>query len=74
MTLFNVYAKFIDSNNFYPLDLSTGSIVKKLIYATLIEENNLSKTIEYLNLVKADQPEILLQIRQCSDKKIIYSI
>ena len=42
-TYYRLYAKFEGQNKFKALDLSKGSQVENLIYATMIPEGNLGK-------------------------------
>jgi hypothetical protein len=71
---YRVYAKFPNMGTFKALDLSNGAPVNNLIYATIIEKENLGKTEDYLKLVKGDQPEVQLQIRNIETNQTIFSI
>lgn len=73
MKNYRIYAKFPDMSKFKALDISKGAPVDNLIYATLINSEELGKAKEYLNLVKADQPKVYLQIREINNT-IIFSI
>lgn len=74
MQFFRIYAKFQDIKTFKPLDISRGAPVTNLIHATLINSEEIGKAKDYLKLVKQDQPEILLQIREADTNKTIFSI
>lgn len=74
MNTYRIYAKFPDFKTFKALDISQGIAVDNLIYATIINSEEIGKTQDYLKLVKQDQPEISLQIRNTENNKIIFSI
>lgn len=72
MANYRVYAKFPDMGKFKPLDLSKGAPVTNLIYATIIDGEQLDKTKEFLMLVHKDQPEVKLQIRDIESNNVVY--
>jgi hypothetical protein len=71
---YRVYVKFPDMKTFKALDISRGATVDNLISATVIESENLGKTESFLRLVKGDQPEANLQIRNVETSKVVFSI
>jgi hypothetical protein len=74
MNMYRIYAKFTDIKTFKALDISRGVPVDNLIHATILNSEELGKAQDYLKLVKQDQPEISLQIRDTENNKIIFSI
>ncbi len=74
MNTYRIYAKFPDFKTFKALDISKGAPVDNLIYATIINSEELGKAQNYLKLVKKDQPEIFLEIRETQNNKTIFSI
>lgn len=57
---YRIYAKFKGQNKFQALDLSTGQQVINLIYATLVDENNIIKVQKIID----DNKEVQFQIRK----------
>jgi hypothetical protein len=74
MNTYRIYAKFTDVKTFKALDISRGIPVDNLIHATILNSEELGKAQDYLKLVKQDQPEILLEIRDTQNNKTIFSI
>lgn len=74
MANYRVYAKFPDMGKFKALDLSKGTPVDNLIYATIIDGEQIDRTKEFLMLVHKDQPEVKLQIRNIESSSIVYSL
>jgi len=74
MNMYRIYAKFTDVKTFKALDIARGVPVDNLIHATILNSEELGKAQNYLKLVKQDQPEISLQIRDTENNKIIFSI
>jgi hypothetical protein len=72
--MYRIYAKFTDVKTFKALDISRGIPVDNLIHATILNSEELGKAQDYLKLVKQDQPEILLEIRDTQNNKTIFSI
>jgi len=70
MKTYRVYAKFNGQSQFKPLDLSKGTQVTNLIYATLIPAENLERLKEAIN----GQENAKIEIREAETGKTIYSI
>lgn len=70
MKNYRIYVKFPDMATFKALDVSKGAPVENLIYATIINNEQLGKAQDYLKQVKQDQPDVFLQIRETNNKTI----
>jgi hypothetical protein len=70
MKHYRVYAKFNGQSQFKPLDLSRGTQVTNLIYATLVPAENLERLKEAIN----GQEDAKIEIREAETGKTIYSI
>ena len=57
---YRIYAKFQDQKKFEALNLSTGTQVKNLIYATMITESEIPKVQKIIE----DNKEVEFQIRK----------
>lgn len=69
-----IYVKFPDMRTFKPVDCLNGCTVSNLLYATLIPTERLEFAKDYAKCVKADQPEVKIQIRKVCTSKAIFSI
>lgn len=56
-----LYAKFLGQSKFQALDLSSGTQVKNLIYATMIPKENLGKIHELIELNKNEKIEFKIK-------------
>lgn len=66
---YRVYAKFKDQSTFKAIDCSKGIQVNNLIFATIIESENIGKAID---TYKALHPNIVkIQIRSVETNKTI---
>lgn len=64
MQYFRIYGKEKTSKQFKALDLSAGALVDKLIYATLIKENELEKAYSTINSLNSLNPEYIFELRK----------
>ena len=67
---YRVYAKFNGQKQFKPLDLSQGTQVTNLMYATLVPAENLGKLKEAIQ----GQDNAKIEIREAETGKTIFSI
>lgn len=62
MQFYRLYAKFIGQPKFKALDLSNGTQVNNLIYATMIPQENLGMLKELVKLESVDNPNVEFKI------------
>jgi hypothetical protein len=70
MSYYRIYAKFKNDNRFYPVDWNEGRQVKNLIYATLIDDNYLAQAKESLAAASRMNDNLMLEIRNTSNKVV----
>ena len=60
-TYFRIYAKPPESKTYQALDLSEGTLVKNLIYATILKQEESQRVLESL---KRQNPDISFELRE----------
>lgn len=63
-TTYRIYGKQVTAGYFAPFDATNGQFVSNLIYATIIDEKDKKKAIEYIAKLNSNNVDSIFELRK----------